>query len=363
VRRARSLALLALAFGCASARETPLPGHALEGGRYAMGTVLEVSLHGPDEAALLRARDAVFAVAERLDGLLSRYEPTSDVSRLNGSAGRPVRVDPTVASLLRRSLAFAARTEGAFDVTVGPLVSLWMLAAVRDRLPGHDEIASARDRVGSGHVHFEEDGRVSLDPGSHVDLGGVAKGFALDRMLPVLRREGVSAALLSFGQSSVWAFGTPPDADGWRLLARAPDGGFAGVVTLRDRALSVSGSLGQWSEIGGRRFGHVLDPRTGWPLTRRRQALVVGPDGTLTEVLSTALLILGEGEGMALVEAEPDCEALLLDADGKRFASSGFDAVTSFEPLPSDGGAGGAQDRGPAVRTLGHGQAAFLPGV
>ena len=111
-------------------------------------------------------------------------------------------------------------------------------------------------------------------PGGAVDLGGVAKGYALDRVRERLGAR-VDAALLSFGQSSTWAIGRPPGASGWRLLARGPDGGFAGVLTLRDRALSVSEALGQWNEIGGRRYGHVLDPRSGEPLTRNRAALVV----------------------------------------------------------------------------------------
>ena len=123
------------------------------------------------------------------------------------------------------------------------------------------------------------------------------------------------------------------DGPGWRLLARAPEGGFAGVVVLRDLSLSVSGSLGQWSEIGGRRFGHVLDPRSGWPLTRRREAIVVAPSGELAEVLSTALLVLGEQEGIALVSDAPGCEALLLDADGRRWSTPGWQRATAFEPI------------------------------
>ena len=166
-----------------------------------------------------------------------------------------------------------------------------------------------------------------------IDLGGIAKGYALDRMLPALRDAGITSALLSFGQSSAWAFGVPPGAPGWRLLARGPDGGFSGILTLRDAALSVSGSLGQWSEIEGRRYGHVLDPRSGEPLTRRREALVVAPNATLAEALSKALLVLGEREGIALIEAQHGCEALLLDAEGGAWSTSGWQLRTAFEPL------------------------------
>ncbi|MGH7336078.1 MAG: FAD:protein FMN transferase, partial [Myxococcota bacterium] len=173
----------------------------------------------------------------------------------------------------------------------------------------------------------------SLAPGGAVDLGGVAKGYALDRARERLGAR-VDAALLSFGQSSTWAIGRPPGASGWRLLARGPDGGFAGVLTLRDRALSVSESLGQWNEIDGRRYGHVLDPRTGEPLVHDREALVVTRDATLAEALSKALLVLGPAEGIALIEAWPDAEALLLDANGQAWRTRGWQDATRFEPMP-----------------------------
>jgi len=237
--------------------------------------------------------------------------------------------------VLAASLSASALTGGAFDVTVGPLVSLWIEAARRDALPSEEALSAARARVGAAGIRLHGGGRAELRAGTSVDLGGIAKGYALDRMRPVLEAHGVEAALLSFGQSSTWALGTPPDAAGWRLLARAPGGGFAGLVTLRDQALSVSGSLGQWTEIAGRRYGHVLDPRTGRPLVRRRQALVVAPSATMAEALSTALLVLGEDEGLRRVAAQPGCAGLLLDADGGRFATPNFEEVARFEPLPA----------------------------
>jgi thiamine biosynthesis lipoprotein len=301
-----------------------------------MGTALEVTLHGPDPESLARALEAVFAVAEQLDALLSVHVEDSDVSRLNRAAGKgPIVVDPIVTEVLAASLSASRLTGGAFDVTVGPLVGLWVEAARRDALPEETALASARARVGADGIRLHDDGRAELAEGASLDLGGVAKGYALDRMRPVLEAHRVEAALLNFGQSSTWALGRPPDAPGWRLLTRAPGGGFAGLVTLRDQALSVSGSLGQWSRIGGRRFGHVLDPRSGWPLIRRRQAIVVAPSATLAEVLSTALLVLGEDEGLRRVAAQPGCAGLLLDADGRRFATAGFDEAVRFEALPA----------------------------
>jgi len=144
-------------------------------------------------------------------------------------------------------------------------------------------------------------------------------------------------ALIDFGGSSLHALGSPPGEPGWRVLIRDGTGGFVGVATLRERALSVSSSLGQSVEIDGVRYGHILDPRTGEALRERRVAVAVAASGELAEVLTKALLILGPDEGLALIEALPDTEALIVEEDGTRHVTSGFDATVQFEPLrPSD---------------------------
>jgi len=290
----------------------------------------------PDEARGQAALVELFGEAKRLESLLSVYEPASDVSRLNRAAGQgPQRLAPELAEVLRLSRGWSQLTGGSFDVTVGPLVSLWTEAAERDAPPTSSELARARARVGWQHVVVHDDGRVELDlAGVSVDLGGVAKGYALQRMRPILERHGIRDALLNFGQSSTWALGRPQDAEAWRLLARGPGESFLGVLELEDLAMSVSGSLGQWVEIGGRRYGHVLDPRTGHALQRRRQALVVARDAALAEALSKALLVLDEHEALALVDAQEGCEALLVDAAGSVWHTPAWNTTVSFEPLP-----------------------------
>ena len=209
-----------------------------------MGTVLEVTLLGADAERLEAARNEVFAEVARVEALLSRWRPTSDVSRLNAAAGgAALEVDADVAALLARAARLSAETGGSFDVTVGPLVALWTEAAARDALPSAEALAEARTRVGPERMRFDAPTRVALAEGSAVDLGGLAKGYALDRARALLA-SGIEAALLNFGQSSTWALGRPPDAEGWTLLARSPEGGFAGLLTLRDQALSVVGQPG-----------------------------------------------------------------------------------------------------------------------
>lgn len=305
-------------------------------GRYVMGTVLEVTLVASDESVGRAVLAELFREVERLDRLLTVYDPASEISQLNRAAGQgPRRVAPEVAELLRRSGQWSELTSGSFDVTVGPLVALWTEAASRGARPTVEELEFTRSSVGWQHVAITPDGRVALDgTGVSVDLGGVAKGYALERLLPILERHGIRDALLNFGQSSTWALGRPQDAEAWRLLARGPGESFLGTLELVDRALSISGSLGQWVEIGGKRYGHVLDPRSGEALQRRRQALVVARDAALAEALSKAMLVLDEDEALALIETQEDCEALLVDAEGAVWHSPAWNSTVHFAPLP-----------------------------
>jgi thiamine biosynthesis lipoprotein len=207
-----------------------------------------------------------------------------------------------------------------------------MAAARRDRAPDEGELAEVLARVGSDKIRVEGEVVDLARPGMRIDLGAVAKGWALDRMRELLEREGVRHALLNFGQSSLLALGRPVDAPSWSVALRGGGGEIEGLVELREQAFSVSGTLGQWSSIGGVRYGHVIDPRTGRALTRNLQAAVVAPSAALAEVWSTALTVLGP-EGLRLVESEPGVEALLREEGGATTATRGWDAAVAFEPL------------------------------
>jgi len=304
-------------------------------GRYAMGTVLEISLVARSEPEGRALLEALYAEAAALEAVLSSYDPESALSKLNAGAGGDfARVPPALARILRESLELGARTAGAFDVTVGPLVALWKEAARSGRLPGGAELAAARARVDGRRLELRGD-EVRLAPGTVLELGGIGKGFALDRLAETLARAGVRDALLSFGESSVVALGAPPGAERWRLLVRGPGGGYAGVIALRDQTLSVSSSFGAGDEIAGLRAGHILDPRSGRPVTQERVAVVVAPTATDGEAWSTALVVLGAEPGLALAEAAPGVEALLLAAGEPPRETAGFPQAARFEALPA----------------------------
>lgn len=308
-------------------------------GTYVMGTVLQVTLclggSVEMEAAgrTSRPMQNAFALARRYDALFTTHADDSPVSKLNARAGQGAQSVPDeVADVLKLAQRYATLTRGAFDVTVRPLLRVWRDAEAAGEPPSPAALASALRLVGSHKIFFPTAGSVALsEPGMALDLGGIGKGYALDRMIERLRGQGVTDALLNFGQSSLWALGRPTDAAGWRLALRRPDGGIAGFVTLADRALSVSASLGRNQRIAGKRYGHVIDPRTGRAVERDLLACVVAPSAAQAEALSTALVVSGEVEGLALVEGMEEVEALLLDANGARWATTGWNAATRFE--------------------------------
>ncbi len=339
------LALLA----CSPAE--PPPPEAQSDGRYMMGTVLEIHLLGGDRELL----DLLFARVEELESRVSSYRPESDVSRLSAAAGggpQPVHAD--VARLLDACVGYTELTHGSFDVTVGPLAELWAEAGEKGLRPAPDVLARTRARVGADKLRVDRAAMTAelLEPGMTVDLGGVAKGSATDAIASLLEEADVAAALIDFGGSSLHALGAPMGEDGWRVLVRDGSGGFAGVATLRDQALSVSSSFAQFVEIEGVRYGHVLDPRSGQPLRERRLATVVAPSGELAEALTKALLVLDEAEALALVESIENAEALLIDEAGRRSTTTGFEEAVRFEPtksgatqIPLPGGAARGADR------------------
>ena len=273
---------------------------------HAMATRFELVLHGADPARLRAAGEQALGTIERLERALSFYRDDSDVALLNRRAAlEPVRVGADTYRLLRACAAISAEADGAFDVTVGPLMRAWRLAGGHGAVPEPSELASARARTGMHLLAFDDEQRAVrfLASGVEVDLGAVGKGYAVDAAIAELKEAGIASALLHGGTSSVHAIGAPDGADAWAVEWGAPAGPGRDrrVIRLRDGALSVSAVHGKSFVQDGRRYGHVLDPRTGMPV-ERQAALVTGPRSYLCDALSTALLVNGPDWASTLSE-------------------------------------------------------------
>jgi len=333
-----------LTLGCRAARAAllgvlllgatpPSQAGTIRDGRELMGTLLQLTLVHEDETVARAAAEACFAEGAALEAVLTTYDPESATSRMNASAGGgPFQAPPPLARLLAESKQLTTATGGAFDVTVGPLIELWTEAGRAGKLPGASAIAATLRRVGSDRIVLGPDGIVMLAPGMRVNFGAVGKGFALDRMAERLAEHGVTRGLLDFGGSSWLALGAPEGGEAWRVLLRDGRGGFSGVVSLRNTSLSFSEGMAGVSEIEGRRYGHVIDPRSGWPLEEAVAVAVLAADGTTAEALSTALVVLGAEAGLGVARTA-GAEALVIDAAGARHPSAGFEAATHFEPV------------------------------
>lgn len=265
---------------------------------YVMGTVFEIEAYGEDADRAAEAVEEAFAAIRRADEIMSDYREESELSRLNREgAGGFVPLSPDLYEILQKSAAYSRLTDSAFDVTVGPLVDAWRRASEQGRLPSDRERTQLLPLIGSAHLLFaEQEQAVRLGrSGVKVDLGGIAKGWAVDRAAQILRQRGIERALISAGTSSLYAMGSPPGQQAWNIAVRHPlrEDEILAVVSLRDQSLSTSASYEKHLRIGGRTYSHILDPRSAAPVESMWSSTVIAPDAVESDALSTATFVLG----------------------------------------------------------------------
>ena len=283
-----------------------------------MATTFEVLLpYGTPHA--LSIANAAFAEIDRLEQQLTVYRESSEVSRLNRLAATcPVPVEADLFNLLALAERISKETDGAFDITAGALIKAWGFYRGPRRVPADEERALALEQVGMSHVALDAEARTVryLRPGLEINLGSIGKGYALDRVAERLRDSfHLTTALLHGGHSSVYAMGSGPAEDrGWTVGIRHPwqTECRLAVVWLRDRALGTSAATFQHLEYNGRKLGHLLDPRTGWPAEEVTLASVTAPTAAEADALATAFYVLGVDKARAYCETHPGIGALLL---------------------------------------------------
>lgn len=301
-----------LASGCKS--QTPAaPDVRIRESRRLMGAPWTITAHAPTEQAGRTAIAAAFAEIERLERVLSDYDDTSELSRL--SAASPMAEAMPVSADLWRVLvaaeAFRDRTDGAFDIAVGPLTSLWRQSRRSGKRPRADKLAAARAAVGPGTIELAADRQAVRLPeaGTRLDPGGIGMGYAADRALEILAAHGIRAAMID-ASGDILVSAPPPAATGWRIaLEPLGSGGDAESILLAHAAVTTSGDARQAVEIDGVRYSHVVDPRTGLGVTGPAAVTVVAPDATTADALATAASVLGHEAGSAVVASFPGCSA------------------------------------------------------
>lgn len=296
-------------------------GYWLHVSRAAMACCFEVTLPISDQAGVLVARAALDEV-DRLEDQLSVFRESSEVSQINqGAAGAAVNVEPALYALLFRCRELYRETEGAFDITAGPLTRVWGFLRREGRLPSAAELANARSFVGSEKLLLNHEERTIQFGGAGVEinLGSIGKGYALDRVAASMRRQRVRTALLNAGSSSMRAIGDGGRQTGWLVGLRHPryKNRRLAQLRIRDCALSTSGSEEQFFEHDAKRYGHIIDPRSGQPAEGVTSVTVVAESAAVSDALATAFYVGGRALAESYCAAHPDVLVIMLESNSE----------------------------------------------
>jgi thiamine biosynthesis lipoprotein len=303
--------------------------------RISMDTIVAITVVSGSEDRADRAIDAAFSRIDALDKTLNFFSDTSELSRINAEAGSaPVAVSPETVEVIAKAIDTSAKTEGAFDVTVGPEIALWDFVAkkmpdektVKERLP----LVNYRNMV----VDREKSTVFLAKGGMRADLGAIAKGYAADRAVEELKRQGIRAGLVAVA-GDIRAFGLKPDGSGWKVGIRDPRAGgkadeILATVELRDMAVSTSGDYERYFIKDGIRYHHILDPKTGYPAAGCRSVTVLAKEGADTDSFSTGIFVLGPEKGMKVLE-RMGFEGMIIDKDGRVFTTPGLKERIEFK--------------------------------
>ena len=255
----------------------------LEKSADAMGSTYSIAIYGADRVQMEAATDAAFDEVQRLDQMLSNYKPDSEWSEVNRHAAeRPMKISPELFQLLSACVEYSRESDGAFDISVGPLMKVWGFYKGTGHLPHRAEVQAALTKVGYRHIHLDATAQtVWFDsPGVELDPGGIGKGYAVDRMVEILKQRGFSIALVAGSGSSIYGMGAPPtEPKGWRIEIRDPQSPSktAAEVFLKDMSMSTSGSYEKFFRAEGRTYAHIMDPRTGYPAQGSVSVSVIAP--------------------------------------------------------------------------------------
>ena len=314
---------VAVLLGCLLKQPSIANGQELERFQFRqphLGTVVEITLYAPSETAANDSARAAFQRIEELNRILSDYDPDSEVMKLcrTGGTGQAVAVSQELFDVLEKSNEISRLSDGAFDVSIGPVIKLWRASRRQKALPDAPRLAAARQLVGWKQIRLNKDARtVELQQaGMSIDFGGIAKGYIADQARTVLYKNQIRQCLVAIG-GDIALGDPPPGRDAWRIGVAPldkPDGEPSRFLALKNCCVSTSGDAFQFVEIAGIRYSHIVDPKSGVGLTHRIGVTVVAADGLTADGLDTAASVLGREQGLKLMGHFPGVAALIVTA-------------------------------------------------
>lgn len=325
-------AISALPLALASCSDRP--AKIIEENRIFMSTTVQIKVSlspGDDENKVRAAINKAFEEIKRIEDVYSVYNPESEISKINRlRKNERLQIPDGVFNLLHKTLHYSEKTQGAFDITVKPLIDLWKKASAAKNIPDEYELKRALEHVGYKNVVLDEVARTIYfkKDGMSVDLGGAAKGYATDRAVTILRDNGIDNALVTSG-GDMYCLGRRSGRQLWRVGVRHPrdkDKTFIDI-SLEDRAISTSGDYERYYTVGQKRYSHIIDPRTGYPLRDYViSASVISSDSTTSDILATAMCVLGK-KGLPVLKSIGGIEAILVLKDGDRLTVEMSDGI------------------------------------
>ncbi len=298
---------------------------------FLLDTVVEITVAALNEQDAQNAISAAYEEIRRVEALLSRYHSESQIAQINRMDGGEqfVPVNPEVYDVLQRSLHYSVISDGLFDITVGPLIDLWGIGTDREQIPDAPELRQILQYIDYRNVEIQAEQGVRLGYADMIlDLGGVAKGYSVDRGIVVLRSRNITSALLNAG-GDMRCIGTKPDGTPWRIGIRHPrkPSGILGLIELEEKAVATSGDYERFFMRQGTRYHHIFLPDTGMPARECQSVTILADTAEKADVLATLVFIMGPLQGIAFIEAQADVEGMIIRSDGEIIPSSGF----SFE--------------------------------
>jgi len=334
----------------ASATSQPAPAVpvkrvALDGG--VMGTTITLASYTTaelDETALRAKLGKALAEVQRLERLMTTWRDDSEISKINAAAGKEaIAVGPESFAVIEKSMWIGAHSEGVFDITFDAMHGIWQFdEGAEPKIPAREAIESARKLIDYRKIEIDRDARtVKLaKEGMRMNLGGIAKGYAVDAAANVLRKEGVESFFVQAG-GDLFVQGRKPDGSRYRVGVRDPRGknttDFFAMIEVEDHAFSTAGDYERAFVKGGKRYHHIIDPRTGYPATASRSVTVWAKDAFMADAIDDAVFILGPEKGLKLVDSIDDCGAVIVDRDNKVWISKRLEGLVQVLREPTDG--------------------------
>jgi thiamine biosynthesis lipoprotein len=300
-----------------------------------MGTVVEITLVGEDEEAANKATLQSFQEIKRIEHLMSPWIDSSDVTRINQSAGKEwVKVSQETLRVIKKAREISELSEGGFDITVGPLTQLWRVAREKGIPPLADELKKKLDLVNFRNVMIDQEEKVFLKKrGMSIDLGGIAKGYAVDRAFEVLRTLGYKNLIVNAGGDlrvggskldQPWSIGIQDPRSSEKIMA---------TVTISDSAIATSGDYEKFFIYQGKRYHHIFNPKDGLPSDGCQSVTIICKEGMVADALATAVFVLGPEKGYVLCQKLKGVDCLIVDKEGKIILAPGLKSRISFNPF------------------------------